>query len=62
VLIQVDDNVPGIAPDRLDDIFVPFFTTKRNGTGVGLSVSRQIMQANNGVISVRSTATATCSR
>jgi signal transduction histidine kinase len=34
---------------------VPFFTTKRNGTGVGLSVSRQIMQANNGLISVRST-------
>jgi signal transduction histidine kinase len=54
VLIQVEDNGPGIAPGNLDDIFVPFFTTKRNGTGVGLSVSRQIMQANNGLISVRS--------
>jgi two-component system nitrogen regulation sensor histidine kinase NtrY len=54
VLVQVADNGPGIAPDHLDDIFVPFFTTKRNGTGVGLSVSRQIMQANNGFISVRS--------
>ncbi len=53
-LIQVEDNGPGIPPAQLDDIFVPFFTTKRNGTGVGLSVSRQIMQANNGVISVRS--------
>ena len=55
VLVQVADNGPGIAPAHLDDIFVPFFTTKRNGTGVGLSVSRQIMQANNGLISVRST-------
>jgi signal transduction histidine kinase len=55
VLVQVADNGPGIAPDNLDDIFVPFFTTKRSGTGVGLSVSRQIMQANNGLISVRST-------
>ena len=54
VLVQVTDNGPGIAPEHLDDIFVPFFTTKRNGTGVGLSVSRQIMQANNGLISVRS--------
>jgi signal transduction histidine kinase len=54
VLIQVADNGPGIAPNHLDDIFVPFFTTKRNGTGVGLSLSRQIMQANNGAISVRS--------
>lgn len=54
VLVQVSDNGPGIAPSHLDDIFVPFFTTKRNGTGVGLSVSRQIMQANNGLISVRS--------
>jgi nitrogen fixation/metabolism regulation signal transduction histidine kinase len=53
-LFQVEDNGPGIAPENLDDIFVPFFTTKRNGTGVGLSVSRQIMQANNGLISVRS--------
>jgi nitrogen fixation/metabolism regulation signal transduction histidine kinase len=55
VLVQVADNGAGIAAEHLDDIFVPFFTTKRNGTGVGLSVSRQIMQANNGLISVRST-------
>lgn len=54
ILLQVIDNGPGIAPEHLDDIFVPFFTTKRNGTGVGLSISRQIMQANKGLISVRS--------
>jgi C4-dicarboxylate-specific signal transduction histidine kinase len=53
VLLQVVDNGPGIDASHLDSIFVPFFTTKRNGTGVGLSVSRQIMHANRGFISVR---------
>lgn len=53
-ILHVVDNGLGIAPEHLDSIFVPFFTTKRNGTGVGLSVSRQIMQANQGAISVRS--------
>jgi two-component system nitrogen regulation sensor histidine kinase NtrY len=60
VLLQVIDNGPGIAPEHLDSIFVPFFTTKRNGTGVGLSVSRQIMQMNRGFISVRSAAGEGC--
>jgi two-component system, NtrC family, nitrogen regulation sensor histidine kinase NtrY len=54
VLLQVSDNGPGISPEHVEDIFVPFFTTKKSGTGVGLSISRQIMQANNGFISVRS--------
>jgi two-component system nitrogen regulation sensor histidine kinase NtrY len=55
ILLQVIDNGSGILPEHLDSVFVPFFTTKRNGTGVGLSVSRQIVQMNRGVISVRST-------
>ena len=54
VLLQVADNGAGIAPEHLDSIFVPFFTTKRNGSGVGLSISRQLMRANHGAISVRS--------
>ena len=54
VLLQVCDNGPGISAEHVEDIFVPFFTTKKSGTGVGLSISRQIMQANNGFISVRS--------
>ncbi len=54
VLLQVVDNGPGIAAEHLDSIFVPFFTTKRNGSGVGLSISRQLMRANHGAISVRS--------
>jgi signal transduction histidine kinase len=52
-MIKVADNGPGIEEDALEQIFVPFFTTKKNGTGVGLSVSRQIMFLNKGLISVR---------
>ena len=54
VLLQVMDNGIGISAEHLDSVFVPFFTTKRNGTGVGLSVSRQLVQKNHGWISVRS--------
>ncbi|HYP78724.1 MAG TPA: ATP-binding protein, partial [Steroidobacteraceae bacterium] len=50
VLVQVIDNGPGVEPAHLENIFVPFFTTKRGGTGVGLSVSRQLIHANRGFI------------
>jgi nitrogen fixation/metabolism regulation signal transduction histidine kinase len=53
VVIQVTDNGPGIEAAYLENIFVPFFTTKRGGTGVGLSVSRQLVQANRGFIFVK---------
>jgi two-component system, NtrC family, nitrogen regulation sensor histidine kinase NtrY len=53
IVIRVADNGPGIAEDQLENIFVPFFTSKRKGTGVGLSISRQIMLLNRGVISVK---------
>jgi nitrogen fixation/metabolism regulation signal transduction histidine kinase len=53
ILVQVIDNGAGIATEHLDSIFVPFFTTRRNGTGVGLSISRQLMRVNRGGISVR---------
>jgi signal transduction histidine kinase len=53
VAIHVIDNGPGIEESQLDNIFVPFFTTKRNGTGVGLSISRQLMVLNKGTISVK---------
>jgi two-component system nitrogen regulation sensor histidine kinase NtrY len=52
-LIQVVDNGPGIDPKHVDDIFLPFFTTKRSGSGVGLSVSRQIMALNKGLLTVK---------
>jgi len=53
VLIKVIDNGPGIDAAHLDDIFLPFFTTKRSGSGVGLSVSRQIMALNKGMLTVK---------
>jgi len=53
VLIQVIDNGPGIDAAHLDNIFLPFFTTKRAGSGVGLSVSRQIMALNKGMLTVK---------
>jgi nitrogen fixation/metabolism regulation signal transduction histidine kinase len=52
--IEVWDNGPGIPPELIDEIFVPFFTTKNSGTGIGLSLSRQIMHLHGGNLSVRS--------
>jgi two-component system, NtrC family, nitrogen regulation sensor histidine kinase NtrY len=54
VTIQVADNGCGIIQDVLDKIFIPFFTTKVNGSGIGLSLSRQIMRLHNGTISAQS--------
>jgi signal transduction histidine kinase len=50
-IIQVIDNGPGIQKEALEKIFIPFFTTKPEGTGIGLSLSRQIMQMHHGSIS-----------
>jgi signal transduction histidine kinase len=52
--ICVIDNGPGIPAENLDEIFVPFFTTRRDGSGVGLSISRQIMRMHGGNLKVRS--------
>ena len=54
VIIKVRDNGPGIPEELVDQIFVPFFTTKRDGSGIGLSLSRQIMTAHHGEIVVES--------
>ncbi len=53
-VIAVEDNGHGMDAHVRDNIFVPFFTTKRNGTGVGLSLVRQIMRSHRGDIGVRS--------
>ena len=55
VVIQVKDNGCGISKKYMDDIFTPFFTTKESGTGVGLSLSRQLARLNNANLSVQST-------
>jgi signal transduction histidine kinase len=54
VVINLKDNGHGIKPDILDKIFMPFFTSKKEGSGIGLSLSRQIMHLHKGTISVRS--------
>jgi two-component system, NtrC family, nitrogen regulation sensor histidine kinase NtrY len=53
-LIQIIDNGPGIQKEALEKIFIPFFTTKPGGSGVGLSLSRQIMHLHHGSISAAS--------
>lgn len=54
VRIEVADNGPGIIREALESIFVPFYTTKKSGSGIGLSLSRQIMQLHNGTLNVES--------
>jgi nitrogen fixation/metabolism regulation signal transduction histidine kinase len=54
IIVQVTDNGPGIIPEAIQRIFVPFFTTKKTGSGIGLALSRQIMQMHNGSLSVES--------
>ena len=53
-VITVTDNGSGIVPEALDKVFVPFFTTKQGGSGIGLSVCRQILNRHGGNITVTS--------
>jgi two-component system nitrogen regulation sensor histidine kinase NtrY len=55
VVIAVADNGPGIANDQRDRIFVPFFTTKRQGSGVGLTLVRQIATAHGATVDISQT-------
>ncbi|WP_338224433.1 sensor histidine kinase [Algoriphagus confluentis] len=54
IQIQVEDHGPGIVPEALERIFVPFYTTKKTGSGIGLAISRQIMNLHRGSLSVES--------
>ena len=54
VAITITDNGMGIVREALEQIFVPFYTTKQTGSGIGLSLSRQIMQLHNGTLTVNS--------
>jgi len=54
VTVKVADNGPGIEDDVLDKIFIPFFSTKKNGSGIGLSLCKQIMMLHKGNIQVQS--------
>jgi len=54
VIIQVSDNGPGIPAENLEKVFVPFFSNKKGGSGIGLALSRQIMRLHRGTIRVHS--------
>jgi signal transduction histidine kinase len=54
VVIAVEDNGPGIAPDQLANVFEPFFTTKFTGTGLGLAISKSLVEQHGGRIEVTS--------
>lgn len=53
-VIEVKDNGSGIQPEVLEKLFIPFFTTKQNGSGIGLSLSKQIIRTLGGNIKVSS--------
>jgi two-component system, NtrC family, nitrogen regulation sensor histidine kinase NtrY len=51
---RVIDHGEGIVPEAIERIFVPFFTTKKTGSGIGLAISRQIMNLHKGSLEVES--------
>lgn len=56
ILMQVADNGSGIPPEQREKVFVPFFTTKRQGSGVGLTLARQIATVHGGTVTISETA------
>lgn len=54
IVIEISNNGPTIPPEEAEHIFTPFFTTKEGGSGIGLSVARQIMRLSGGSISLKS--------
>lgn len=53
-VINIEDNGEGISPDSMDKIFIPFYTSRENGSGIGLSLARQIMKNHDGFIQLSS--------
>jgi signal transduction histidine kinase len=54
IVIKVSDNGAGMPPELLDKIFIPFFSTRKTGSGIGLSLCKQIMLLHKGNIQVQS--------
>ncbi|MEZ4722787.1 MAG: HAMP domain-containing sensor histidine kinase [Flavobacteriales bacterium] len=52
--LHISDNGKGIAPEDLNQVFIPFYTTREKGSGIGLSLSRQIMRNHGGSIALES--------
>jgi signal transduction histidine kinase len=54
ITLKVADNGPGIPPELIDKIFIPFFSTRKTGSGIGLSLCKQVMMLHKGNIQVQS--------
>jgi len=54
LIIRISDDGQGIEPELLDKIFIPFFSTRKNGSGIGLSLCKQIILLHKGNIQVQS--------
>lgn len=52
LIVEISDQGPGVAPDQIDRLFSPFFTTKKGGSGLGLPIAQQIISAHGGEITV----------
>ncbi len=55
IIVDIRDDGRGIAAEQLDQIFTPFYTTRTNGTGLGLATCQKIVSEHNGFIKVDST-------
>ena len=55
IILKVSDNGTGIPEDLIDQVFIPFFSTRKNGSGIGLSLFKQIMLLHKGSIQIQST-------
>ncbi len=53
IVIDITDNGPGIPPEILDKVFIPFFTTKSEGTGIGLSLCKEIIRRHEGHLAIK---------
>jgi len=56
IILKIKDNGQGISEELMDKIFIPFFSTKKQGSGIGLSLCKQIVMLHRGTIQVQSTA------
>jgi signal transduction histidine kinase len=54
IILKISDNGTGIPEELMDKIFIPFFSTKKSGSGIGLSLCKQIMMLHKGSIQVHS--------
>ena len=54
IMVEIKDTGDGISPEELSRVFSPFFTTKEQGTGLGLAMSKRIIEAHSGTIEITS--------